>query len=119
ASGTADLQASLITITDFSPTQDTFEGAFDGRALNRADQATIDDAVNGAANLFDAANAAAAVVRTASDDYALFAFGNDTYLFVDTADDASPATDIDVGDTLIRFAGIDVDDLVDENFLVG
>lgn len=119
ASSTADLQASLITIADFSSTQDVFDAVFDGRAELRADQTDVDDAVDGAADLFEAASAAAAVVRTAGDDYALFAFGSATYLFVDTADDASPATDIDIGDTLIRLSGVSVEDLVEgENFFI-
>ncbi|MBF0680801.1 MAG: hypothetical protein IR164_17895 [Devosia sp.] len=109
-----DLEANLVTITDF----DGAEDVLDLTAVVGGDRLT-QNAVNIAltaadpADLFEAADAVAGAL-VAAGDYAFFAFGGDTYFYSDSNGDGA----LSVDDALIQLTGVAVADLTAANLIV-
>jgi hypothetical protein len=117
AGDVADLEANLVTITDFDGAEDVLDIS---GVLAVGDSRTTQNAVNIAltaadpADLFEAVSAVAGAVGAAGDDYAFFAFGGDTYLFVDSNGDGA----LSIDDALIQLTGVAVADLTAANLIV-
>lgn len=92
----ADLNAKIITVTDFKTSEDTLNLNGTGVALTGAQLASI----AGAADLKAAVTAAAAAGGASKS--VVFSFGGDAYVFVN---DATAA--LSVGDGLIKLVGVD------------
>jgi hypothetical protein len=110
---TDDLLDSLITVADFSAGNDAIDLSDLFVGAQRSDQAQIDDAVDGAATLWEATNAAATVVKSGSDTYAVFNFQGSAYLFAHTSTDGDALPPIEQGDTLLRLSGTSADQLIE------
>jgi hypothetical protein len=110
ADTTANLLATLITITDFTRTEDTLRfdvvnPATDRKLLQLAEAARIE----GSADMLAATASAAAL--TGVGKVVAFGYRGDTYLY---QNNGTPA--LEGGDTLIRLAGVSASDLTASNF---
>lgn len=106
----ADVEDSLITITDFSAGDDEL----DVKALGMQDKVLGNTALNtiaSAATLQDAVEAAAGA--TDASKWSVFEYNGDSYIFVNDG-----AAGLTVGDGLIKLTGVSTDDFNDDNFMV-
>lgn len=109
-----DLEANLVTITDFDGAEDVLDlSAVVGG--DRLTQNAVNIALTAAdpADLFEAADAVAGAL-VAAGDYAFFAFGGDTYFYSDSNGDGA----LSVDDALIQLTGVAVADLTAANLIV-
>lgn len=94
-----DVEASLITITDFALGQDTIDiSAESARVLTTAQLGNAKEEDT----LADALNYVAGVLNAAGDDTAVFSWGDDAYVFTDEGDGV-----FGDGDGLIKIVGLD------------
>lgn len=109
-----DLEASLVTITDFNGAEDVLDVSTVVGAGTRLTQNSVNIALEAAdpADLFEAADAVAGAVG--ANNHAFFDFGGDAYLYVDTNGDGA----LSGHDALIKLTGVSVSDLTAANLII-